>query len=768
VTSLTRWKLACLLLAGLAGYSTFIADRSEPSSPPAVFTAKGRGALSPQLRRPLRISADAAGLSHAELVERALTTRSVRELQQLADKLGAIGTDRTVDQLAPLLSDTRRNVPETVLRIYGQIGTEHAVAALTSYTKDDRLSVRSAAITALGMTQSRRAEELLVALAESPTASARSDAVSVLARLASGQDPSIAPAAVHALGVAGTPSARVALRELLGAHDPEVVAAALSAIEQVDDAMLEQLTRMVTSGSPQLVDAAISALGKAGEVALPVLREAVFHGSRIARGAATSAIGEIGGSQATQLLGEILMTGDPYSATLAASALANRGGAEARDLLIEAALSDRARVTGALARLAELDGEDVEQALLAVLEDGTSRERLAALPRLLKSGNPKALQLALDFATRGTRGERYDAVRMLADAGTPSALEALMTVASSTRGEIRQLAITHLVRVRPADPAVTDLVIGALFSGVRTEVMTGATLLGRLGTEQARAALLTALASDDKALAAAAAEALRLGPLTDEVKSALLAASRGNPNVRFHAMQQLLEAGDPAGLTLAEEVLAKGYSPHLGSTLWSLKMQGTEQGRRLIERATESQDSQVRRMALSMLADESDERTTELVLRLTRDQDSTVRADALSVLGQVGSERARQVLIDVARSASKEDRLAAIQGLSMLDDQRASEQLVALMRDRDEEVAQQAIHASHNGGPEVDRALLQLFGDPSTSPNLKHAAAVQLRQRGVELDAGMERQVNTVLGLDREDDDGHDHGAHVAEHFHHD
>ena len=209
MTTLTRWKLACAILAGIAGYSTLSDRAGGGSNTPVASVASARAGGVPQhLRRPLRISADAAGVNHAELVERALAARTVRELQLLSDKLGAVGTDTTVDQLAPLLSDPRRYFAETVLGIYGQIATEHAVDAILSYVKDDRPAVRTAAIGALGATQSAQAEAILIPIAENPADPAQATAISglgtigsdravaTLARMAQGSDYSTASTAV--------------------------------------------------------------------------------------------------------------------------------------------------------------------------------------------------------------------------------------------------------------------------------------------------------------------------------------------------------------------------------------------------------------------------------------------------------------------------------------------------------------------------------------------------------------------------------------------
>src|SRR5439155_5060801 len=130
--------------------------------------------------------------------------------------------------------------------------------------------------------------------------------------------------------------------------DTRGAATALSSIETIDDALLAKLTSIVRTGDPQLIDAALGALGRAGEDALPVLRAAATTGMPNSRPAAVFAIGQLGGAKATQMLGEILNTGDHRAAMAASSALAGIGGKEARELLINAALGDRAEITGAL------------------------------------------------------------------------------------------------------------------------------------------------------------------------------------------------------------------------------------------------------------------------------------------------------------------------------------------------------------------------------------------------------------------------------------
>ena len=67
-------------------------------------------------------------------------------------------------------------------------------------------------------------------------------------------------------------------------------------------------------------------------------------------------------------------------------------------------------------------------------------------------------------------------------------------------------------------PSVGQLLADSLFSGRREEAQYAAGVLGRIGTEDARQALVTALTGKDANLAAAAADALGQIGMTDSVE----------------------------------------------------------------------------------------------------------------------------------------------------------------------------------------------------------------------------------------------------------
>src|SRR5687767_2396511 len=164
-TTLTRWKLAAGLLAAIAGYALFIRSTGPDNTPAEAATIRESrsGGIPNSLRRPLRIvGGEIGGMSKADLAEKLLEARTVKDVSVVAEKLAVVGDDSTIQAAMPLLRDTRRGVPEAILSMIGQIGTEHAVEILIAHATDDRPSVRNTAIGALGATQSREAEKLLL------------------------------------------------------------------------------------------------------------------------------------------------------------------------------------------------------------------------------------------------------------------------------------------------------------------------------------------------------------------------------------------------------------------------------------------------------------------------------------------------------------------------------------------------------------------------------------------------------------------------------
>jgi HEAT repeat protein len=760
VNTLARWKVACALLGALATASTVKAWRDDRTSAPAAQAQASRGGLPAKVIRPLRVSAASVGISEQELIDRVLSSRSLKEMAIVVEKLGAVGTDDAVRSLEGLLSDPRRGVPEMILGMMGAIATEHAVEVLLAHAKDERPQVRSAAVRALGVSQSEKAEGLLLALAQSPAdpdqstaiqalGALQSDrAVATLLKIAESGDAQVASSAVWAMSGITSDKALAALRKLVHSPNLRVASTAIGSLDSIDEEMAEVLLKIVRGGNADLAGTALAALAKAPvEVAMPVLKQMATSGPQGLRWSAISALGEIGDESAVATLGDILRTGDRQSAAAAAQALGSMGTPEARELIIEAALSDRSDWTGAIYQLGAMQGEDVEAALADAAKNGSSRDKQIVMPRLLRMNNAEALRSVVETASTGNRSDQADAMRMLADAGTPEATAALMGLVERSRGQTRVSALEAMAQTNPADPRLSRMLSDSLFSGRKNEAATAAAVLGRLGTEESQQALLTALSGSDKELSMAAAQALGMqGGLSDSAKAALVAAaSRGDARTKTTIMHQLVDQGTPEGLRMAEEILNHKDSDVAQSAIAALQRSGTPEARALIERTLSAKDPALRAAAVEGLAQNPTESSAEALIRMVRDEDARVRSSAMSALAQVGTERATQTLIDSARRGTSEDRIAAISGLSMVRDAKSSKALADLISDPDEAVAQSAISSSFGGGAEVDAALVRMLSAGS-SQGLRLAAASQLRNRGTDLDEATEKRVTELAG----------------------
>lgn len=755
--TVTRWKIACMLFAAATAAQTLRDHRvAGDIRSPEVQTHSS--AIPLALRRPIRITAGALGISERDLIDRILAAKSLRDLQVLCEKLAAVGTDDSVEALGGMLADPRPGVPERILAAFAAIGTERAIDVVLNATSDERLLVKAAAIAALGASQSEKAERVLLEIASKAGDPMQDTAIAALGRFASepavaklidlakSPDYSIAAAAVSALGTASTPSAEAAVRALLDAPDSRIAAAAWASIEDVDDELLSKITAVVKTGNAQLVQAAISALANTGGAALPLLREAALHGVADTQFAAIEAIGSVGGDRAIAVLGEIMNARDRRSAPYAASQLARLGGPEARELLISAALSDDAQSTGALAQLAQLSGADVDHVLLSVMKQGTGADRREVLPRLLRAGNSEAFDIAIDLATKGSLTERSEMIRLLGDSRSRRAVDALIDIAAKTRGSVRTQSLAVLTQSHPTDPAVSRMLSETLRSGRRDEAIEAADLLGRVGTEAARQALVSALTAKNSAAALAAANALGRSGVSDNVKAALISAASSSSEMKLEVMTQLVQAGAPEGLRFAHELIEGEGGREASQAVWILSRQNTPEAKQLLDVALRSKEPAVRAAALSGIAEATGTPSIDTLLRFVHDDDSSVRTTALSHLGQLGTERAQTALLSAARQGAVDDRIAAIRSLMNVDDSRVDSELANFMRDPDPNVAVAAISAASRGGSEVDPQLIRLINDQNAEEEVRRAAAVQLRDRGATVDSSTEAAIDRLAG----------------------
>ena len=367
MTTLTRWKLACALFAGIAGYATVSANHSAPANVQAVGVASPKGAAIPShLRRPLRISAEAAGISRDELVDRALSARALRDLVTITDKLGAVGNDQTVDQLRPcsttrVVASPRRCSASTADRERARC---RCAALLHQRRPPDasapRRSARSAPPRAARPSSSCSTSPRSVADPAQTTRDQRARHARQRPR-GRGADPAreqhrLRPRAraVSALGNISTAAASIALRKLIDVAGP-----ADRRRRAVVDRHRRRAARPARRDRPDRRSAArqrrARALGHAGEAGCRCCtrpRSTAPRSTRWRGGQRDRRDRRTRGDQDARR--------DPRRPATGSRHRRGRGAAreprrpEARELLIEAALSDRAQITGALAQLAQL------------------------------------------------------------------------------------------------------------------------------------------------------------------------------------------------------------------------------------------------------------------------------------------------------------------------------------------------------------------------------------------------------------------------------
>lgn len=752
------FSLASCLFALIAGGATAEANRDVP----AQLAPNAAGALPLAIRRPVRATPDALGVSTADLVDRIRHAKSLRDVAPVIEKLGVVGNDDAIDALAPLLADQRQGFAETILGLYAHIDTEHAVDLLLAHVHDDRPQVRYAAITALGTTLAARAETTLLDLSKqfdddqemsgvlAGLAELGTDrAVARLVELANGKQDDVAQLATQSISSVESPAAATALRKLVDSKNDKVASVALGLLDTIDDTLMTKLVAIVRAkGDAEQVQSALVALGQAGERALPVLRDVALHGDERAAEVAVASISTIGGPHAMPILGELLKSSQAGVVRSAAQVLANMGTADTRKLLMAAARTETGDRPDILSTLVDLTTPDVDVFLRDIAKHGTHAQQRVVLARLLKTNDASALAIATDLATKGDRDERFEAMRMLLE--SPKGAAIVLDIARRERGTARMMVLGMLASHEPVAPGVVKLLTEQLTSGGREEATYAASELGQIDTPEARQALLDALGQSDGDLAAMAASSLVGAKMSDATKAALLTAARGNSRIFVSIIYPLVQAGIPEGEQLVKEAIDGNDEDSATQAVSAIAQKDTPEARQLLQRALVSNKWSVKQTAIYSLTQLGDWGIDTLV-QLAHDQDSQTATAALQSLAQIGSERAEAAILDAGRSPKADTRLATVNALALLDDARTTKLLAKLVRDSDASVAAAAIHAVQSGGPEIEAALADLVDDTRADVGLRTAAAHQLVQLRAKL--GRTTEANIKALADNGDDD---------------
>ncbi len=741
MTPLHKWKLISLVLAGCLTYSWCGGSAHSDAPPPKQKRLKG----------PVRVSASALGVSVEELVRQLFAAKSVEDVRPIAEKLGMVGDDDVIDAMLPLVKDPREGVPEAILGAIGVIATEHAVDVLVKTTSDPREGARGAAISALGTTHSKRAEPTLIEIAQNSGDTAQSTAVYALGELGSERaievlakiaaHPSdIAATAVSVLATIDDPAARAAIVALVDSPSITVAQTAIRALGEPDDDMVAKLVGIVRGGESDLYGVALDALARAGERGLPAVKDAALGGSIDVRVAAIRAMTAIDSPQVLETLHTILENEEGRLAVAAASAIADIDSDEAREMLISAALSDRAEETRAVEFLMHQSGPEVEQALLVIAKSDSS-SRWDALQHLMSSGNADALALAVGEA-RGGKDEqtKIAAMEALAEAGNAGATDALIQIVRDA-GDLKPRALGILGDARPDDPVVAKLLADAVQSRNPDEAAAAAAALSKVGTDEARDALVAALGSTDANVARNAAGSLTKFRLTDEVAGGLKSAIIAHPELKTQVMQQLIAGGSSYGVELAKEAITSGDYNDAYRAISALERSGSPAAFDVLTLGARAKDSQTRADSISSLGNLGDKRALDVVAQAIKDPESNVKYAAVRALGNAGTQQARDIVVNLSRSGDVEDRRAAVGTMRRFEDANTTRRLTELLRDPDPNVAYGAMDASIDRA-EALPAIKALIGDPNAPFYVRREAAQSLSYRGIS-DPTIEAVLNT-------------------------
>jgi HEAT repeat protein len=564
--STTRWKALCGVLVALVIYqarASEVARDATPAEPEPVAKATTGTAA-----RASRTRAGGVRRSRDELVRQLYAARGIVEIELLAEQLGEVGDDATIDAILPLVLDARKGVAEAILGAIGTIGTDHAVDVLRARTRHGTEEVRDAAVLALARSPHRRAEDLLVELAlqrdHSLAATATtalgvlgSDrAVQTLVAIAGSADDDRSDTAIEAIARIGSAQALDALARLVDSPDPEVAALALEAITVVDGPLFDKLRGLVASSDHRLLVPAIAALGRAGERALPILRELALgeHDTDV-RAAAVHALARSGPAGAVATLRAIVDAEPDAMTEIAADVLAVLPGDESRDLLISIALSTTEASTRAIEHLAARRDDDADRALLA-LADADPDMSDTVLHELISHGN----RAALDRAVRNLHGtldsgERIATIQLLAETGSTAARDTLLSLARGGDAETRHDVLRALAAARPADPEVFQLAREAMRASSPDEVNTALAIVADARSPEARNLLAGVLHHPDERVVLSAVGALEALRLDEQTLDTLRAAADQHPWLAPRVTVKLLAEGSALGLPLAEAVL---------------------------------------------------------------------------------------------------------------------------------------------------------------------------------------------------------------------
>ena len=617
-------------------------------------------------------------------------------------------------------------------RALGRIGDAAAVETLTSALRDEDEDVRVDAATALGLIGDASAgPDLLENLIGDPCTDVKLAAIDALTTLR------------HA-------EAAPWLRKMLAGRDEEMAWDEESQYhdewDDWTDLQVKAIKALAGLGDAEAVEGIVAALDDEYGQDLTTV--------------AYPALAKIGGP-GTAALAECLNDTNPRIRRRAAKVLAHYESSTASTAL-ERALADQdadVRLAAAQARV-EVDIRDPR--LTALFDDGETELRVWAVNRL-GAANPEKLRAAFDDNKVAVQAAAlYVLAANPAVLGEDETIEKCEDRLASQHSDISAAAVAAICEVAPQNarsPIAALVSDGETPLKVRLAAITG---LGRIGGDEAQAALTDVLSDEHRSVrlqaVAALGELARRG--SDEAKARLLDALAGT---LFEAEEGTPEV-EPDVQAVAEEELAEEFlnandgeaeDAFPTSTLQSIlgeetpeavefhkQTEGVELSDRDIERLALTQQkmrkkvvekdqkislhADLRQVAARQLCDLADDQVAEALAAHIDSEDMELRQAATDSLARLGERMDRfpdgvqMILTTALNDQSRDIRMLAARALGNAGDATVELALLSKVKDDDAFVRKEAVIALGNLGHGGETALGLLQDD---DPGVRTAAA---------------------------------------------
>lgn len=389
-----------------------------------------------------------------------------------------------------------------------------------------------------------------------------------------GLEHTLLEAAVTALRQLGD-STLVGLMKLLYDEQWQVRQNTAWALGQIrDSAAVPALVEALQDNDSAVVVAAATALGQIRDsAAIEPLIASLNHDQWRVKRAAAEALAQIGQSAIEPLL-HVLKTGEQNTRRLAIEALKTINDERARRALLDATYDTDVNVrTAAVGALENMEDPEIVQRLIQLLKDSAraswSRLRISEIAtRILETINSEAARVALRNMRRygdpnPPKGSSAKAVknRLKEDLDTdplPSDMPSIKEQLQSPDWTVRRKAISAIIEHQPETAA--QHIIPMLKDNEPQVRIAAAEALGKIGTEAAIDALITAFADDELLVYDAAKKALiACGRAARD--PLLRALSNRRIHIRAGAIQVLKHLADPTTVKALSEKLQDNAKP---------------------------------------------------------------------------------------------------------------------------------------------------------------------------------------------------------------